>query len=168
MEIRAVNWLRQEQSYDGPYRISHSAELRYRGQSFEIDTPVEANALDDWQAIADAFHGEHERVYGHADRSATIQAISLRVVITGEVAKPAFPRFELEPGVATPVAHVEAWMDGARHRTAIYRRAELKAGRTFAGPAIVAQDDCTTVVPPGMSVRVDEYANLRIATAGVA
>lgn len=166
MAARAVDWLRHDQGYQGRYRISHSAELRYRGQSFEIDTPIEAAEMGDWQAMANAFHREHARVYGHADPGAPVQAIALRVVITGEVAKPAFPRFELRPGAATPVDFTEAWLDGARHRTAIYRRADLTAGQTFAGPAIVAQDDCTTVVPPGIPVRVDEYANLRIAIAG--
>lgn len=166
MEERAVDWLRAEHAYEGAYRISRSAELRYRGQSFEIDTPIEIHELGDWTAMADAFHREHERVYGHADRSAPVQAIALRLVIAGEVAKPAFPRFDLEPGVATAAAYAKTWLDGAYHHTAIYRRSELRAGQTFSGPAIVAQDDCTTVVPPGMHVRVDAHTNLRISTAG--
>ncbi len=162
MEKRAIDWLRNDQGYQGKYEISHSAELRYRGQSFEIDTPVDAANIGNWTKMAEAFHREHERVYGHADHEAPVQAVSLRLVITGEVAKPAFPRFELEPGEAKPASYTEAWMDGGKHRTAIYRRVDLRAGQTFAGPAIVAQDDCTTVIPPGMTARVDEYANLRI------
>ena len=31
--------------------------------------------------------------------------------------------------------------------------------------AVVAQDDCTTIVLPGFSVRADAYANLRITQA---
>lgn len=165
MEERAVDWLRNDQGYQGQYRISHSAELRYRGQSFEIDTALDGTRLDDWEAMAAAFHREHERVYGHADRGAPVQVIALRLVITGEVAKPAFPRFDLEPGTAEPAGFTDAWMDGAHRRTAIHRRVDLRAGQSFAGPAIVAQDDCTTVVPPGMTVRVDEFANLRITMA---
>ena len=46
----------------------------------------------------------------------------------------------------------------------MYRRADLRAGQTFAGPAVVVQDDCTTVIPGGFQARVDEYANLRIAS----
>ena len=47
-------------------------------------------------------------------------------------------------------------------RSTSIRRADLGPGQTFAGPAVVTQDDCTTVVPPGYVTRVDEYANLRI------
>ena len=93
LEARAEDWLRRDQGYSGQFTIARSAELRYRGQSFEIDTPVEPDA--DWRMIADSFHTEHQRVYGHADHEAPIQAIALRVVITGNVRKPEFPRFPL-------------------------------------------------------------------------
>jgi N-methylhydantoinase A len=163
LEARAEDWLRRDQGYTGPFTIARSAELRYRGQSFEIDTPIEPDA--DWRAIADSFHEEHGRLYGHADREAPIQAIALRVVITGAVTKPEFPRFEPRPGPAPEAGRADVWLDGQRHRATVYRRADLTSGQTFAGPAVVVQDDCTTVVPPGFVVRVDEYTNLRITLA---
>jgi N-methylhydantoinase A len=113
-------------------------------------------------SIADAFHAEHERVYGHADRSAPLQVIALRLVISGKTAKPALPAHTLEPGPAPVAAMSDVWIDGRVRATALYHRAALRAGQSFAGPAVVAQDDCTTVIPPGFSVRVDEYTNLRI------
>ena len=39
----------------------------------------------------------------------------------------------------------------------------LMAGARFEGPAIVTQDDATTVVPPGFAVGVDGWGNLVIA-----
>jgi N-methylhydantoinase A len=161
LEVKAEDWLRRDQGYSGPFTIAHSAELRYRGQSFEIDTPVEPDA--GWRAIAESFHQEHQRLYGHADRAAPIQAIAVRVVVTGAVTKPEFPRFETRPGPAPEAGRVEVWLDGERRDAAIYRRADLASGQTFAGPAVVVQDDCTTVVPSGFAVYVDEYTNLRIA-----
>lgn len=158
---RAERWLRDEQHYAGPFTVTRSAELRYRGQSFEIDTPVPDGA--DWRGIAESFHAAHRRVYGHADPHAPIQAIALRVVISGTVEKPEFPRFALEPGVAAPAGSAEVWLDGGACTASVYRRADLRAGQHFAGPSVVLQDDCTTVIPAGFTARVDEYANLRIA-----
>ena len=112
--------------------------------------------------MASSFHREHERIYGHADPHAAIQVISLRLVISGKTAKPDFPRHELQPGAAPPIRQAEVWLDGAQRQIDLYRRADLVPGQTFAGPAVVTQDDCTTVVPPGYVTRVDEYANLRI------
>jgi N-methylhydantoinase A len=160
LEARAKDWLHRDQGYSGQFTIVRSADLRYRGQSFEIDTPVEPGA--GWRAIADSFHAEHQRVYGHADRDSPIQAIALRVVITGAVAKPEFPRFTMQPGPAPAAGRADVWLDGERCDAAIYRRGELLAGQSFSGPAVVVQDDCTTVVPAGFAVRVDEYTNLRI------
>jgi len=84
-------------------------------------------------------------------------------VISGKTAKPEFPRRELTPAPATPMRDADVWIDGARRAIAVFRRSDLAPGHIFAGPAVVTQDDCTTVVPPGMIARVDEYGNLRIA-----
>jgi N-methylhydantoinase A len=71
----------------------------------------------------------------------------------------------LDSGPATPFRHADVFLGGARHIVAVFRRADLRPGQSFVGPAVVTQDDCTTVVPPGMAALVDEYANLRIAEA---
>ena len=52
---------------------------------------------------------------------------------------------------------------GAQRDVALYSRADLSAGQHLSGPAIVAQDDSTTVILPGYVCRIDEYANLRIS-----
>jgi N-methylhydantoinase A len=164
LEARAVSWLREDQGYDGAYTLSYSAELRYRGQSFEIDTALDAEAVAgaDHAAMADAFHAAHERVYGHADRGAKLQAIAIRLVISGATAKPEMPRQALQPGAALPMGQADVWVDGATRKAALFSRAALLPGQSFAGPAVVMQDDCTTVVPTGFTASVDAYTNLRI------
>ena len=42
----------------------------------------------------------------------------------------------------------------------IYARDALRPGNRLTGPAIVEQMDTTTLVPPGMAARVDDYLNL--------
>jgi len=46
--------------------------------------------------------------------------------------------------------------------TALYERARLPLGARLAGPAIVEQDDTTTVIPPGVTALVDDAGNLRL------
>jgi N-methylhydantoinase A len=138
--------------------------MRYRGQAFELDTQLDpaAVASADTAAIAEAFHGAHEQVYGHADRHAPLQVIAIRLVIAGETAKPELPRQEPVDADAPVQREAEVWMDGQMRGIKLYRRGDLCAGHRFTGPAVVAQDDCTTVVPPGFAVTVDAYSNLRI------
>lgn len=164
MEARAVKWLREDQGYDGPYAFTYSADLRYRGQSFEIDTMLDADAVvaADHVAIAEAFHRAHERTYGHADRAAPLQVIAVRLIISGRTAKPESPQQELCPGSAPEAGRTQVWVDGAWHEAALYRRVALRAGQNLRGPAVVMQDDCTTIIPPGFLGTVDQHTNLRI------
>lgn len=163
---RALSWLKDDQKYDGPPTYLYSAEMRYRGQSFEIDTPLDIETIErgDLAAIARAFHAEHERLYGHADREAPLQVISLRLVISGKTAKPEFPIRPLQPGTPVPIRTITARLDGAIRQVSLFQRHLLVAGQSFAGPAVVMQDDCTTVVPAGFTVTVDAISNLRIKT----
>ena len=49
---------------------------------------------------------------------------------------------------------------GAYVPTPIYRREELSAGNEIEGPAIVVEDDATTLVPPEWAARVENYGNM--------
>ena len=46
--------------------------------------------------------------------------------------------------------------------TPIYDRARLSPGATFGGPCLVEEIVSTTVIPPGATVRVDEYGSMII------
>jgi N-methylhydantoinase A len=57
------------------------------------------------------------------------------------------------------------WFAGGWHDTPVYVREQLPVDALFAGPAIVEQLDCTTVIEPGNRVEVDPIGNL-IVTVG--
>ncbi|CAM3669922.1 hydantoinase/oxoprolinase family protein [Bordetella sputigena] len=167
---RAEEWLRQEQGHIDGAEYVYSAEMRYRGQSYEIDTVLDPAHVEtaNIQAVARAFHDMHRQLYGHADAQAPVQVVSLRVVISGNNDKPRFPRYETRAGAPKADRRVRVWLDGGFREVDLYSRGALAAGQHFSGPAIVTQDDCTTVIPAGHLCRVDEYANLRIAFEGAA
>lgn len=52
--------------------------MHYRGQSFEIEVPLEAAAVEgaDVEAIAEAFHRTHESIYDFCDRDAPAQIMN--------------------------------------------------------------------------------------------
>ena len=50
--------------------------------------------------------------------------------------------------------------DGGWRKTAIYQRTALPVGFTVRGPAVIEQNDTTTLVVPGSSATVDERLNL--------
>lgn len=169
LKERAVQWLRRDQGHQGEYEILYSADMRYRGQSFEVDTPLTASAVErgDLAEIAEMFHSEHERLYGHADRNAALQMISVRVVISGKTVKPEIPAHKLEPGPAQCNREIEVYLDGVRRKVGLYLRSDLRPGQALEGPAVIAQEDCTTTVLPGFAVAVDAFGNLRISAGEI-
>ena len=167
LEEQAVRWLREEQGYDGTHRWVYSADMRYRGQSYEIEAELNADDVNNGNVngIAESFHREHEQVYEHADRDAAVQVINLRLVIIGASPKPQFPESELVDTAAEPARHIEVFMNGERRAVPLYARTAMKPGQHFAGPAVIAQSDCTTCVPGGLAGRVDAYGNLILTLA---
>ncbi len=101
---RADEWLQQEQGHIDDAEYVYSAEMRYRGQSYEIDTVLGPAQVQtgDVHAVGQAFHDMHRRLYGHADERAPVQIVSLRVVISGNNDKPGFPRHAPRAGSPTP------------------------------------------------------------------
>ena len=167
LSAEATRWIKDEQRFDGAFVLQPSAEMRYRGQSYEITVPLEQAWIDagDLAAMANAFHAAHERMYGHADPAAPIQAIALSMTVSGAVAPPRFPEQERAAGGPAPLRDVEIYIDGASRKAPLYARGDLRHGQTFAGPAIVLAEDSTTCIPPGMQASVDRFANLILTPA---
>ncbi|OCJ66320.1 hydantoinase [Agrobacterium tumefaciens] len=163
LDQSARSWL-SVQGYDGEGVVRLSADMRYVGQSFEIETPLDMAWFHncDPEAIAAAFHREHDRLYGHADTDATVQMVNLRMVISGATPKPVLRIIDQATNPARPRFTVESWFNARAWETAIYHRNDLAAGDRLSGPCIIAQDDTTTVVPPDFDIDVDRFGNLVI------
>jgi N-methylhydantoinase A len=158
----ARDWLHGSQGHAGEAALTISGDMRYRGQSYEIETPLAENwiAAGDDQAIIAAFHARHAEIYGHADEKAAVQLVALRVVIAGRTPKPAFPERAVKPIEASTGRTVRVTHRGAEIDAGLFWRHDLKPGSRFTGPAVVIQDDATTWATPGFRGEVDAYGNL--------
>lgn len=168
LESRALDWLRNDQRFEGQGRLLYSADMRYRGQSYEIEVPIELAWITggDTAGIASAFHREHARVYEHADDKAPVQIVNLRLVVAGSAPRPVARVGEGAAHAATPVATTTVFYDGEHRAASVYDRDKLTVGAHFAGPAIVRQSDCTTCLVDGFKARVDAYGNLVVDREG--
>ena len=159
---RAIKWLQQEQDYSGDYKLIYAGDMRYRGQAFELETTLNWDDIQagNLKALAENFHVEHEKVYEHCDREAPVQIVNLRLVIVGESPKPVFTRKDPVHKPAESQAMVDVFISGKLEKVPLYHREHMSAGYTLEGPAVIAQSDCTTCVPPDISGQVDGYGNL--------
>ncbi|SEH02110.1 N-methylhydantoinase A [Nonomuraea solani] len=164
---QAREWL-ADQHATGPQtrlRLSAAADMRYAGQAYELRVPLPGggeNPFGDRAAVAEAFHAEHERLYGFRDQHAPIELGTARLDVVSPVAD--LPSATVPPGTGEPrpAGRRRVLLAGAWHDAAVHHRAELGVGDAFAGPAIVEQDDTTVVVPPGWSGDVDRAGNLHL------
>ncbi len=141
-------------------RLTWALDLRYRGQSFELTVPMERC---DPTAAAQRFHQAHERRYGYARPEAPVELVTVRVTATGLRPKPNFPRpasaVSSDPRPAL-VDETRLAVGGAWLAAPVYARSLLAPGHILEGPALVVQEDATTVLIPGWRAQVDPWLNL--------
>ena len=152
--------------------IQRVADCRYLGQGYELRVDVGSGAID--QAWADKiradFHDIHEREYSRRFEDSDIEIPNVRVRGIGLM--PALEVPEAEAGGSADDAlryERDAWFrvggELKQVSTRFYDRAALSAGNELEGPAIVNQYDSTTVIPPGLTARIDRFGNVVIAIA---
>ena len=168
LEERAAQALVREGFDPDVHRFVRTADLRYDGQAFEVRVPAPDGPVDTAFAgtVLDAFHDEHEQLYGYCYRDRTdrhpVEWVNLRVTGVGPITRPDLARLPAGDGdLADAVtARRPVAFDGDYLDTPVYDRASLGAGDVVVGPAIVEEYGATVPVHPGFTAHVDELANL--------
>jgi N-methylhydantoinase A len=150
-------------------RVERAFDLRYAGQGYELAVPCPAEPLQagDLQQLRATFDQQHKTMFGHMAPEEPVEIVSYRVRGIGLVPPVELPKFK-PAGTAPADALRETRrvrFDGTDVDCPIYQRERLDVGLTLAGPAVLDQFDCTTVICPGQIARVDEWKNL-IVTKG--
>jgi N-methylhydantoinase A/oxoprolinase/acetone carboxylase beta subunit len=146
--------LRAEGFSDADIRVSQRLDVRYIGQSYEITVPF-------GPGYRHAFDAQHQRLYGYANTGRRIEVVNLRVVGTGLSRKPTLPTRAAGARLRPDADHAApARFDGRQQTTRFYRWEALEPGSIAEGPAVIAGDHATAVIPPAFMFRVDEFGNL--------
>jgi len=163
LEADAQAWLTGQRSTIESSKIVRSADMRYKGQSFDITVPLPASASSSMDAIRAPFHGAYQRIYGIADEKAPVEIINLRVTVVGVTAKP-HQAAPLARGDGNTPKHASRSLieGGGRVTASIYKREDLRFGDTFRGPSVVEASDTTVYIPGGYAGSVDRLGNLLI------
>jgi N-methylhydantoinase A len=137
----------------GP-EYTRRADLRYRGQSFELT--VEADSL---KKLEERFHASHEQRYGYRMEDESVELVNLRLIATVPVEKPELeePAGEEEGAEGDPR---QTDFDGEWQEVPVFDRERMGEGSEVSGPAIVEFKESTCVVRPGWRGAVDGVGNL--------
>jgi N-methylhydantoinase A len=129
------------------------ADLRYRGQSFELT--VEADAPE---KLEERFHAAHEQRYGYRMEDEPVELVNLRLTATVPVEKPELEETSAEDGAERDPR--QANFDGEWQEVPVLDREKMGEGSEVSGPAIVEFKESTCVVRPGWRGAVDSVGNL--------
>jgi N-methylhydantoinase A len=151
--------------------VKRALDMRYVGQEHPVtvDLPMRIFQKQDRKAIKQHFDNDHMQRYGTSAPNENAEIVSLRVTVAGLMRKP--PQKKIKKGTSTPPKSASSgtrkvWFDGHFRNAPTYRRAELLAGNTITGPALIEEHASTTVLMPGDRMAVDDYGNLTIQVAG--
>jgi N-methylhydantoinase A len=154
-------------SFGAPVTETRLSFMRYVGQGHEIPVPLPIRALEeaDVDALRAAFDAEYARFYDRPVPGSDVEVMSYAVTVA-TVPDPWVPP---TPAAARDTAaRRQTVRDTATGETAewtVVDRSSLAVGATVPGPAIVAEDETSTLVGPGWTATVDErgYLDLRRA-----
>ena len=166
IEEDATASLRRQGVARGQATLLRQLELRYLGQEHAL--PVDVGGTIDVAAIVRSFADQHEARYGHR-MDARVQILNIRIRAVGRTAKPPLrelPRREATASAPTPGSR-RAWCFATRRMTrfASWRRQDLAAGDTIAGPALIDEGTSVTVMHTGQRLSVDRFGHLVIEMA---
>ncbi|MFC4671564.1 hydantoinase/oxoprolinase family protein [Seohaeicola nanhaiensis] len=157
------DWL-SAQGHRGAADLRLSADMRYAGQSYEIEVPL----MSEWvtggelSAIASAFHDMHDQLYDFHDAEGRIELVNLRLSAIGTGPQLHFPESDEVATPAVPERQVSVFTGGDARGINLYRRRNLTPGAEFDGPAVVAQEDTTFAIPAGATAHVDRHLNIHL------
>jgi N-methylhydantoinase A len=142
------------------------AYMRYVGQGHEIAVPIPARVLT--EGDVGLIRAEYDRLYASFyDRpvpGSDVEILSFAVTVA-TVPEPVSAAPEAPAAALATPARMQAVRDtatGTVAEWAVYDRTTLSPGSSFSGPAIIAEDETSTLIGPGWSARIDGMGYIRL------
>lgn len=138
-------------------------DLRYLGQGHEVE--IELPGVLSVPEIKRAFECRYKSLFGRLLPDAEIEIVSVRVRVAADIAGNEREEFRLDVESAEPEtteifdARLEAFTPAK-----VIERSTMMPGPASPGPALVREDQTTTVVPAGFDVRVLETGHLLLVS----
>lgn len=167
LDRRAAGLMARDGAAGARISVRHEADMAYLGQSHTLAVPLPPESADPITALAAGFEAVHARINGHATGGPT-KIVNLRTI---HEAHRAVPEAAAAAEAGDPLIGARAARLPRMDRAAsvpVLARARIAPGRRVAGPAIIAQPDSTTLVPPGWTAEALASGALLLTDGGAA
>lgn len=162
VETQAVDLLIEAGVPPGDIEIERRLDIRFQGQGHEVEVrlPDKINVSD----IAGLFGQTYARIFAATPLGTEIEIVNWKIEASGP--RPGFAdRYRPFNGARNGnevIRTVQAYYDdnGGFAACPVIDRYALGEGRSVEGPALVQEDEATTVLGPGDHIEVDAMGNL--------
>jgi N-methylhydantoinase A len=149
-----------------PLGEARSAFMRYRGQGHEIavQLPVKRYEADDAKVLLAQFEDAYRRLYSRTIPGVEVEILSWVVVVSAPAPDFAQAAEAEQPHQPPPRSRRRIFdpATGEAIEVAIHWRADLAPGARIPGPAIIAEDETSTVVSRLFDAHVDGFGYIHL------
>ena len=146
---------------------TRSAFMRYRGQGHEIAVPLPSRPYsgDDAPTLRALFEDAYRRLYSRIIPGVEVEILSWVLLLSAPppaepaAPPPSPPAYTPEPARQRPVFDPEA---GEFVTVAIHDRRDLRPGAQIPGPAIIVEDETSTVVTRLFTATIDPFGYIHL------
>jgi N-methylhydantoinase A len=151
---------------DAPLSEQRSAFMRYKGQGHEIAVPLPARryTAEDGALLRDAFEAAYRGLYRRTIPGVEIEVLSWVLTVSGPVPSVEDKQESLVPSRPKPARHRRVLdpIDGEFRDVPIYYRRDLAPGAEISGPAVIVEDETSTVVSPRFDATIDGFGYIEM------
>jgi 5-oxoprolinase (ATP-hydrolysing) len=148
--------LERQRATAGSVAIHRRVHVRYQGSDSALVVP-----FGDLPTIVAGFEAAYRQRFAFLmqGKSMVVEAVSVEAVVAGDA--PAEPRHPLHPAREVPRREtVRMYSGGQWHDAALVVREDLRPGDVISGPAIIAEQNATTVIEPGWQAQLTELDHI--------
>jgi len=138
-------------------------DLRYLGQSYEITIPYRDTKSPGLSFVSD-FHKAHKKLYSYQHEQRPVEIVNIRIKAVGKSKKIRLKKLSLK-GANPEKAFLKKqpiYYNGKSYKASVFNRSLLSPGNKMNGPALIADIESTTFLPPSCTSKVDGLLNLLI------
>ncbi len=170
LEAEATKFVRA--GTDAEVRVIRQVSMRYKGQGWEIPVSLGKGDFDAFAAdtLATVFTKAYEEFFGRAITDLTIEAVSWSVRVASTIDRPK-PLDEVTAGDVVAGFMVRSMFDpvvGSTVQAAIVNRTDLVVGSSVEGPAVIVEQQTSTVLGSHHLGVVQSDNTIRITRRGSA
>jgi N-methylhydantoinase A len=150
--------------------VARTADMRYRGQGHEItvDMPPGEFTAASKQTLIDLYEKGYAATFGRTIPGLDVEIMNWTLRLAAE--QPAVPKIAAQPAdIASKARGSRPVYDPATQDmkdVSVYHRSDLTIGSFVPGPAVIAEDETTTIVPSTFNARITPIGAILLEKVG--